>query len=163
VESAQARVDAAQAELAAYVEAVSAADIGVTAFSAGARRRREELETAREALRAQLTRQPALLGGRAGADMWATLNGYERNALLRSLLRAVIVTRAGGRAGGRGARRPLVDRVRVLAYDADLALPARGARELASGIHTIRLPDFDDLRVLRMPGGEDGLQRRGGV
>jgi hypothetical protein len=33
----------------------------------------------------------------------------------------------------------------------------------ASGIHPLRLPNLDDPRVLRVPAGEDGLQRGGGV
>ena len=43
-------------------------------------------------------------------------------SLLRGLLRAVIAARAGGR----GARTPLADRVRLLAYDAELELPTIG-------------------------------------
>jgi hypothetical protein len=91
--------------------------------------------------------------------VWTTLGGYERNTLLRSLMRAVIVARAGGR----GARRPLADRVRVLAYDAAIELPAEGRGERPIGIRPIRLPELDDPGVLRMPGSEDGPQRCSGV
>jgi hypothetical protein len=90
---------------------ISAADIGADAFAAGARQRRDELEAAREALRAQRTRQPALLGGRGGADVWETLGGYERNTLLDSLLRVVIVARAG--AAAPAAARRALPRARV--------------------------------------------------
>jgi hypothetical protein len=82
-------------------------------------------------------------------------DGYEVN----SLLRAVIVARAGGR----GARTPLAERVRVLAYDADIDLPADGRSAQPIGIRPIRLPDLDDPRVLGMPGSDDGAQRGGGA
>jgi hypothetical protein len=151
---AQAEVDRAQAELDAYVEAISATDVGVETFAAGARRRRTELERAREALRAQLACEPAIGLPTGGAEVWATLGAHERNTLLRGLLRAVIVARAGGR----GARTPLEDRVRVLAYHAELELPGRdGGAEVPLGIRRIALPDLDDPGVLRMPVGEDGL------
>jgi hypothetical protein len=47
------------------------------------------------------------------------------------------------RAGGCGARTPLEDRVRVLAYDAELELPQRSGREIGLGICPIALPDLD--------------------
>jgi hypothetical protein len=76
----------------------------------------------------------------------------ERNTLLRSLLGVVMV-----------ACTPFSERVRVLAYDSAIELPADGRGERPTGIRPIRLPDLDDPGVLRMPGGEDGPQRGGGV
>jgi hypothetical protein len=47
------------------------------------------------------------------------------------------------RAGGCGARTPLEDRVRVLAYDGERELPQRSGREIGLGICPIALPDLD--------------------
>lgn len=54
-------------------------------------------------LRAQLACEPAIGGASGGAEVWATLEGCDRNTMLRGLLRAVVVACAGGR----GSRTPL--------------------------------------------------------
>ena len=154
LERAQDEVRAAHAELDAYVEAVSAVEIGVEAFAAGARQRRTQLERARDELRAQMAFEPAIGVAPGGAEVWRTLSAGERNTLLRGLLRAVIVARAGGR----GSRTPLTDRVRVLAYDAEFELPDAGGGMEPLGIQPIQLPDLDEPGVLRMPMTEDRLQ-----
>jgi DNA invertase Pin-like site-specific DNA recombinase len=150
VEQAGARLDTAERELAAYLEAVSAADVGAEAFATAARARREQVEAAKQALRAELARQPAAAIDGTGADVWGTLDAHERNALLRGLLAAVVVRRAGGR----GARVPLEDRVRVLAFGTELAVPVRCGNEPAAVV-PIPLPDLDADGVLRAPLGED--------
>jgi hypothetical protein len=45
----------------------------------------------------------------------------------------------------------------VLAYDADIDLPALRRGERPIGIHPIPLPELDDPGVLRVPAGENGL------
>ncbi len=74
------------------------------------------------------------------------------DALLRSLLAGVLVKRAGGR----GARVALQDRVRVIAFGADVRLPHRRYGQ-AMGIVPIELPDVHAPGVLRMASGEDRL------
>ena len=149
-ERARVEFDQAERELAAYLEAVSAADVGIEAFAAGARSRRDRVDAARAELRRELARRPMLPATGSGADVWETLNGHERNTLLRGLLAAVVVRRAGGR----GARMPLADRVRVIAFGTDLRLPVRRGNEPAE-IIPIPLPDLDAPGVLRPPFSED--------
>lgn len=150
VERARARRTIAEAELTAYVEAVSVADVGAAAFRAGAKLRRAAVEAADDELRAHLAAQPSGPVITDGAEAWDALEGHERNRLLRALLRCVVVARGGGR----GSRTPLPDRVRVIAYGAKLALPVRRGGE-ASGLVPIILPDLDHPDVLRPAGGED--------
>lgn len=150
IDAARQALAAAERELAAYLEAVSAADIGAEAFGAGARRRRDAADGAREQLRRQLATQDVLPGESRGADAWQELDGHGRNALLRALLEMVIVTRAGGR----GARTPVAARVSVIAHGAGLPVPGRWRAEL---LDLARL-DVDDEHVLRMPGAENGLE-----
>jgi DNA invertase Pin-like site-specific DNA recombinase len=158
VERARAQVAAAQRELAAYLEAVSAADVGAEAFGAGARARREQLDAARDALEVQRARRPAAPFAGTGADAWHDLDGAERNALLRALLGAVIVARGGGR----GSRTSLADRTRVIAHGAPLTLPVRRGGE-ASGIVPLPLPDLHDPGVLGPAAGQDRLERGRGA
>lgn len=150
VEHARTALNASEAELGAYLAAVSAVDVGAKAFGAGARQRREAVDAARDQLRAALVLHPATPALSNGAAAWANLGARERNILLRALLLAVVVKRSGGR----GSRIPLYQRVRVLAAGSDIALPARRGGE-ASGIVPIPLPDLHDPRVLRVPSGED--------
>lgn len=139
VERAQAKLAAAERELSSYLQAVSAAEVGAEAFAAGARPRREAVDSARDELQAELARRPVVPLTGTGADAWQELDAHERNTLLRALLSAVIVKRAGGR----GARTPLEDRVRVLAYGTPIRLPKRRAGQ-ASGILPLPLPDLHD-------------------
>jgi DNA invertase Pin-like site-specific DNA recombinase len=143
-------LEQAEQELATYLDAVSAADLGAEAFAAGARKRSEAAERLREDLRAELARRPAIPMVGTGAEVWGSLDAQERNTVLRGLLAAVVVRRAGGR----GARVALADRVRVFKFGADIDLPPRGGGK-AGGIVPIALPDLDDPRVLRLAGGEN--------
>jgi hypothetical protein len=150
--TARTRLTDAERELAAYLRAVSAADVGAEAFAEGARGRREAVDEARDHLQRELALRPALPDYGAGRETWDGLNGHERNALLRALLEVVIVRRAGGR----GARATLEDRVRVIAHGAGLALPRRRG-EIAGGLRPLVFEDLDDEYVLRVPGGEDAF------
>lgn len=156
VEEAQAKVRTAERELVAYVESLTAADVGAEVFAAGARSRRRALDAAHARLDAEMALSRAMPAVGTGADAWATLDGHERNVLLRALLAAVVVRRAGGR----GHIVPIESRVRVLAHGATVTLPERRGGE-ASGIVPIALPDLDEPGVLRSPPGENGLQRSG--
>lgn len=157
IATAQAAVTATQAELDAYLDAVSAAEVGAEAFAAGARKRKEAIEAAKDALHAELARRPALPAVGSGAEVWEELSASEKNALLRSLLGAVVV-----RPAGRGRRVPASERVRVLAYGADLGLQAR-KRGNVLGVAAIPFPDADGVGVLSAPAGEDRLQAAGGA
>lgn len=147
---AQAALADAGRELTTYLEAVSAADVGAEGFSAGARQRRDQVDAARDELRAELARRPALPTIGSGADVWGDLEAHERNTLLRGLLAAVVV-----RPVGRGRRVPIADRARVLARGADLALPNGNNGHRGVGIVPIDFPDADAVGVLRVAAGED--------
>ena len=142
-EQAQATLADAERERDAYLSGVKAAGLAVETFAAGARERQAAVDVAREALRAELSRRAVVPDMGTGADAWEVLDSHERNQLLRSLLSVVVVARAGGR----GSRTPLEDRVRVLAFGADVLLPERSGGE-ASGIVPIPLPDVDGPGVL---------------
>jgi DNA invertase Pin-like site-specific DNA recombinase len=146
VEKARAAFDAAERELAEYVTAISPVDVGAAVFNAGARARKEKVEQARAAMRAELAKRPALPVGVTGAEVWETLNGHERNTLLRGLLAAVVVKRAGGR----GSRVALGDRVRVLAHGSELAFPGPCGNDRAPVV-PIALPNLDSVGVLSLP------------
>ena len=150
VESARAAHETAKRELAAYLDAVSADDVGAEAFRDGARSRSERVEGTGVTLRAELARRPAAAMMGSGAVVWEALDAHERNTLLRGLLAAVVVKRAGGR----GARVPLADRVRVLAFGAKIKVPERHGSGPADFV-PIPLPDIDAPGVLRPPVGED--------
>ncbi len=152
LERARQAVKAAERELAAYLAAISAADVGVEVFAAGARKRREHVDRVREELQLELGRRPLLPAVENGAEAWGMLDGHEHNALLRALLSAVVVARSGGR----GSRTTLASRVRVLAHGAPLKVPERRGGE-ASGVVPIPLADIDDPYVLGLPSREDGL------
>jgi DNA invertase Pin-like site-specific DNA recombinase len=147
-ERAQAAVEAAERELAAFLGAARATDPG---FGAAVEDRRVAVESARGLLRAELAKSAVIPDYTTGADAWHTLDERERNQLLRGLLAAVVVAPAG-----RGSRTPLSDRVRVLRFGADVKLPQRRGRE-AYGLVPIALPDVDNPDVLRVPAGEDAL------
>jgi hypothetical protein len=152
-EKARERLASAERELAAYLEAVSAAAVGAEAFAAGAKGRREAVDAATAELEAEVNRGRVTPFVGSGIDAWRDLGPADRNTLLRGLLSAVIVKRAGGR----GARVPLEDRVRVLRFGADVRLPERRGGE-ASGIVPIPLPDADDPAVLGVPSAKDALK-----
>jgi site-specific DNA recombinase len=157
VTHAQNRVEAAEHELDAYLDAVRAADVGAEAFGTGARKRSAAVEAAKDSLYAELARRPVSPAVGSGADVWEELNAHERNTLLRGLLAAVVV-----RPVGRGRRVPVEDRVRVLAYGTDLGLPSQRGH-LGSGIVPIAFPDPDEVGVLTRPPGEDSLEAVSGA
>jgi DNA invertase Pin-like site-specific DNA recombinase len=158
LEQARAKVARAQRELDAFAAAVEAAGMEPAELVAALRSRRDALQDAQDDLRAEQARRPYLPGPASGADVWDELNPQDRNALLSALLSAVVV-----QACGRGGRPvPPAERVRVLAYGADVRLPQRRGGE-PSGLCPIPLPDFDDPGVLRMPAGKDSLERPSGV
>ena len=154
VAEAQAVVAAAERELEAYLDAIEAADVGAEAFAAGAKKRSDAVEAAKDVLYAELARRPIDPTLRSGADAWQDLSVHERNTLLRSLLAAVFV-----RPVGKGRRVPVEDRVRVVVYGTELPLPVDRGHE-ASGIVPI-FPDPDDVGVLSVPPAEDALQAAG--
>lgn len=149
VEVARRRLADAKDEMSAFLKFTSARDEG---FVEGRAIRREAIEAAELELRAELGRARVIPAGGSGADIWIDLDVREQNQLLRSLVHAVVVERAGGR----GVQRPVEDRVRVLAHGSDVRLAERRGGA-AAGIVPVRLPDFDDPDVLRVPSGEDAL------
>ncbi len=148
VETARDRLQLAEAELAAYIEATSAVGLGVEAFAAGMRSRQAEVQAAQAALAGQLTREPAGVTGDP-LEAWAAFDVTERNRLLRGLIECVLVERSGGR----GRVRPVGDRVRVLAYGAGVA-PGRYRGGAAMPVESIALPHLEHEHVLRVPSPE---------
>jgi len=147
IQAARAAVQDAERELATYLEAVSAADVGAEAFAAGARSRRQQVEQARTRLAGALGAVPEnTITGDVG-ELWASFDQTQRNQLLRGLIEVVLVERSGGR----GVIRPLEDRVRVIAYGAGLVEPYQGGGR-ALPVRSIRLPDRDDPVTLRVGG-----------
>jgi site-specific DNA recombinase len=150
VKRAQAALSGAERELGGYLGAISADDVGPQAFAAGARKRRDAVDAAREDLRGELARQPASPVVGTGADTWAQLDAHERNTLLRSLFSTVIV-----RPAGRGRKVPVAERARVIAHGAGLRLPEGRNGGTANGIVPLAFPDPDDVDVLTVAAGED--------
>jgi DNA invertase Pin-like site-specific DNA recombinase len=142
LEAARARVASAERELATYVNAISAADVGADAFRAGARQRQAEVDSARRELIRLFGQQPAQVDGDPVA-LWKELGPEHRNRLLRGLIECVLVERSGGR----GRIRPLEDRVRVVRHGAGIA-PV--ARDRVIPVRQIALPDAHDPVTLRM-------------
>ncbi len=142
LDRARERVGSAEAELAAYVNAISAADVGPDAFRAGARQRQAEVHSARRELIRLFGRQPAQVDGDPGA-LWDELGPEHRNRLLRGLIECVLVERSGGR----GRIRPLDERVRVIRHGTGVA-PVATDRVIP--VCQIALPDADDPVTLRM-------------
>lgn len=151
IEEAERAVSAAETELSAYLQAVDAAGIGSADAAAGMRTRREKLDAAREKLRAEMARVPRLPAIKGGEGIWEQLNTSERSDLLRGLFAAVVVTPVG-----KGRNVPVVDRVRVFKFGADVPLPRRSSGT-ASGIVELPWPDLDDPRLVSVSGIEDAL------
>jgi site-specific DNA recombinase len=151
-EGARRKLAEAERALDAYLDAVSPDDVGATAFNRAARKKREAVDDAREALQAELSRTPGLPNIGTGREVWPDLNAHERNTLLRGLLAAVVV-----RPVGRGRQVAVADRARVLKYGTPVHLPPRRGGQ-ASGIVPIPFPDTDGVGVLRVPTVEDGLE-----
>lgn len=132
----------ARAELAAYLEGVRAAGIDPADWAAGARARREALDTAEAHLQTLLDRQPATATGDP-LEAWERMDTAQRNRLLRRLMDCLIV-----RPAGRGRRVPIDQRVRVIAYDTGVVKPYRGGG-VALPISELPFPGLDDPIVLR--------------
>ena len=141
-------------ELAAYLEAVQAAGLTPDTFAAGARKRQDEVDTARESLSIALASQPVQIEGDAVA-IWPRLDGTRRNHLLCGLLEAVVVRKAG-----RGNSVPVADRARIIRHGAGLFRTyGGGGRPLP--VRAV-FPDADDPVVLGMKVDEDALEGGGG-
>lgn len=144
VPEARAAVAAAERELAAYLQAISADDVGAQAFAAGARERRQRIDIAREQLMDVMRAAPEPIPAQV-TDDWPVMSVSQRNRLLRGLIEAVLVARAGGR----GRIVPIDSRVRVLRHGVGLTPgPYRGGGA-ALPVSPIELPDADDMHVLR--------------
>lgn len=154
VRQARADVAAAERELAAYLDAVQAAGLAPDTFAAGARKRQAAITDARDVLGRLISSRPVVVEGDAVA-LWPNLNETERNHLLCGLLEAVVVRKVG-----RGRVVPVAERVRVLRAGAGV-FRAYGGGGRALPLVAV-FPDADDERVLRVPSGEDALERGGG-
>lgn len=144
LKTAQAKLNEAEAELAAYLQAVSAADVGPEAFAAGAKTRRERVDEARARFTRLIAAAPA---GDVSGDIierWPTLTVKQRNHLLRHLIEAIIVRKAG-----RGVLIPPAQRVRIIAHGAGIITPYRGGGR-PMPIQSVWVDDPDDPRTLRM-------------
>lgn len=142
-------VAAAVRERGAYLEAISADDVGIDAFREGARTRQARVDEAQARLNQALAVQPAIPVVGDVDQAWMALDAHGRNAVLRGLLEAVVVRRGGGR----GSRTPLRERVRVIEAGTGLIDDGKGAPEVGRGIQPIDLPDFGDPGVLGELGG----------
>jgi DNA invertase Pin-like site-specific DNA recombinase len=151
-EPARQALAAAEAELRAYLEAISPTEVGVDAFRGGARTRQAAIDAARDELQRHLARRSLVLPDATdAATLWETLDDQQRNTLLRSLLAAVVVAPAG-----RGSRTPLPERVRVVTYGTELGLPVkRGGAPM--GIAPIPLSYIDDEHAAGVLRPEDRL------
>lgn len=147
VDRLQADLDRAREELAAYLSAVSATDVGPEAFAVGARERRLRMDEAQATLDG--------MTARSGIDVLGAIqvlddgSSHERNQLLRSLLDAVVV-----RPVGRGQRIAVPDRVQILpAGQTAVTLPSR-RRSVPMGL--CPLPWLEDGHpCLRLPPSSD--------
>lgn len=141
---AEAEFDRATRELDAYLSAVSAADVGATAFAAGARERRAAVERAQQGL-TRLTRLVPL-GQLDAGDVLENGTVHERNQLLRGLV-AVVVVRPAGRGG---QALDISERVQVIRAGSDYTVPVKGGG-VAMGMHELAVLDSSDPRLLGVP------------
>ncbi len=143
ISDARAALAGAERELSAYLTAVSAADVGEDAFRDGAHVRRDAITSARARLAAALAKQPTKIDGDP-VTHWKTLDTTHRNRLLRGLIEAVVVARAG-----RPGRVPVESRVRLIKHGAGIVTRYSGGGA-ALGIHPIDIHDLDGPVVLGM-------------
>ena len=155
-ERAQAALERAEGELDAWIERVSAAELGEGILERGLIVRQGVVEETRKTLMEELARRSAFPVISSAAGAWERMSPHERNALLRGLLAAVIV-----RPVGRGRRVPVDERVRVLRRGAQLGLPEVAA-STGWGPQPLPWPDADSVDVLGIPAGEDALEYPGG-
>lgn len=145
LEQAQRDVDGILAEINATLLRAAKAGISDEDSAPALAALNADLAAARERLRAERARQPLMPAPGTGADAYRDLPRHQQNALLRALLKGVVVERAG-----RGRRVPLDQRVRVLAFGAPVEFATRrGAPENGNGIVPVPLPDLDAVGVLR--------------
>ena len=137
-------LDAAETELAAYVTATGAAQIGVEVFTAGLQQRQTVVDVARENLEAERARNTAVETVFA-ADDWQAMTITERNRVLRGLIEVVAV-----KSVGRGRKVPVADRAVVIGRGADV-LPAVNGGEVPRGLNPITA-DADHPFALRPAG-----------
>ena len=144
IEQAQAKLEAAESELALYQETVRLSDVGAEHFEAGMRSRVGAVEEARRALATQRLASPRVLPGTL-ADLWPKLSVVERRQVLRSAFSVIWIRR------GRAA---VEDRVRVIAdgfEPTDLSVQGRPAGPPV----TIEWPDADLEGEVRVAGVKD--------
>jgi hypothetical protein len=152
VETAQRRLDGAEAELALYQETVRISDVGAEHFGAGMRVRVAEVEDARRGLAAARLAAPRVLPGTL-EEIWPQLSVGERRQVLRSSLAVIWVRRL--------PHGPVADRVRLVAEGfapAGLSVQGRYSGPL------VTLDWVGDLEgEVRVPGVEDGGEAAGGA
>jgi DNA invertase Pin-like site-specific DNA recombinase len=113
VKTAERELERAESELAAYVSAVSALDLGEAAFARGARERRARVNESRRALADAAAK--VCVRGPSHADLvdqLPTMSDRDKNRLLRTIVDRVLVKKAGqpGRRGDPGERVEVVFR-----------------------------------------------------
>lgn len=143
---------AAEAELAAYLSAVSAADVGAAAFSAGAAERKRAVDVARDALEqaSTLISLPAIGASVDPLSAWEAGDNTRKGVIARTLIETVIVKPS------RGLTIPIAERVRVIARGAGLEVP-KNRGPVAADLMVLPWPDLDANHVLRVLGLEEGL------
>lgn len=140
----------AERKQAAFLDAVEVEDVGVEAYRRTAQRHRDAVDAAARAVAEAEARAPLAGVG----DAYGTLGVQERNTLLRSLLAAVVVRRAGGTVT------PVGERVRVLRWGTPLPDVGPGK---PGGLAPIPFPDADAEGVIAAPRIEDRFEGAGGV
>jgi hypothetical protein len=125
--------------MSAYLEAVSAADVGADAFRTGARSRREAVEEAQRDLSETLARSPAAPIGDV-LEAWPRLTTRQKNRALSGLIEGVVVRRVGA-----GRVVPVEDRISIVASGSGVIPRYRGGGE-AMGI--VPLDDLDGVTTL---------------
>lgn len=141
VKEARAALRDAQAEIAAYLEGVSAAGLPPGEYARGATARQSAVDQARDDLGTLLANRPASPDGDPKL-IWQQMNAEQRNRQLRGLIEAVLVVPVG-----RGRSVPPGQRTRVIARGAGVVTPYGGGGS-AAPITTVPLPDVDHPAVL---------------
>jgi DNA invertase Pin-like site-specific DNA recombinase/cell division septum initiation protein DivIVA len=143
---AAARDDEARAEdeLHRFLLVVDAAAVSVDDAAAAVRARQDRLDAAR-ATRRRLEAATSTATATDPVALWEHGTPAHRTRLLRGLVEAVLVRRAGGR----GARAELAGRVRVIAHGAGL-VQRYGGGGAPMPVQPVAFPDADDPAVLRV-------------
>ncbi|CAN5245327.1 hypothetical protein BH20ACT13_BH20ACT13_05220 [soil metagenome] len=109
-------LEEAEVELEAYISTNLASTVGVEVFQTGATKRADAVNAARARV-AELQRlQPAVALTTSVIDEWPSLTVEERRSLMSAAIQAVLVSPALGR----GSRRPVGERVRIVWLGEDL-------------------------------------------